>query len=339
MDLSKLNEILAGQPAYRAGQIKEAVYRLSVADWDEAIGLPRELRQQLKEKCPLNINAELFVSGGGNSQKAVVRLTDGLKIEAVLMCHDNRNTVCVSSQAGCPMACSFCATGKMGFKRNLAVGEIVEQVLLFVRALKKEGQRVTNVVFMGMGEPFLNYDNVMAAIKVLNDQKGLNIGGRHISISTCGVIEGIEKLIDEPLQVNLAVSLHAPNNRLRSRLMPVNNKYPINDIMKSVLRYVKNTNRRVMFEYIMIDGINDSEDCARELAELIRSRLPLKLAFVNLIYYNPTGIYNTSLPKRVKMFKTILMQAGVEATERYRFGREINAACGQLATEAKSEKE
>ena len=164
----------------------------------------------------------------------------------------------------------------------------------------------------------------------------MNIGGRHISISTSGIVEGIERLIDEPLQVNLAISLHAPNDVLRSKLMPVNNKYPLSALLTAVLRYVKNTNRRVMFEYIMIGRVNDSNDYARELAELIRSRLSLKLAFVNLIRYNPTGEFNPSSPARVKVFKTILMQAGVEATERYRFGQEIDAACGQLAIKAKS---
>lgn len=322
---------MANQPAYRVEQARQAVLGSLIESWDEAVGLPKELRRILENGLPLKINAKIYSSPGAESLKALVTFEDGLQVESVLMRHDNRNTVCVSSQVGCPMACSFCATGKMGFKRNLTAAEIIEQVVLFGRALKRENQRVTNVVFMGMGEPFLNYENVMAAIKVMNDQKGLNIGGRHISISTCGVIEGIERLIDEPLQVNLAISLHAPNDKLRTRLMPANAKYPIDDIMKAVLRYVKNTNRRVMFEYIMIDGVNDSDECAKELAALIKGRLSLKLAFVNLIRYNPTGIYGASTPERVKAFKTILMQEDVEATERYRFGREIKAACGQLA--------
>lgn len=332
MDLSKLEKILAGCPAYRAGQAKEAIYKSLIGDWNEAVALPLELRRQLKEKCPLGVKAEIFNSEDGNSAKALIILADGLKIETVLMRHDGRNTVCVSSQVGCPMGCVFCATGRMGFKRNLTVAEIIEQVLLFAQILKKENQRVDNVVFMGMGEPFMNYDNVAAAVKLLNDQKGLNIGGRHISISTCGVAEGIERLIDEPIQVNLAISLHAPDDILRSKIMPSNIKYPIDKIFTAVLRYVKNTNRRVMFEYIMIAGINDSDAHANELAALIKGRLSLKLAFVNLICYNPTGKFKPSSPKRVKKFKTILMQSGLETTERYRFGREIEAACGQLAT-------
>jgi len=329
MDLGKLETVLEGQPAYRVNQAREAVLKSLVESWDEVAGLPKDLRQMLSQKIPLGIDARIFEAG--DSLKALITLEDGNKIESVLMRHDNRNTVCVSSQVGCPMACSFCATGKMGFVRNLTAAEIIEQVLLFARIVKEEGQRVTNVVFMGMGEPLLNYDNVMAAIKVLNDQKGLNIGARHISISTCGIADGIEKLIDEPLQVNLAISLHAPNDELRAKLMPANKKYPIDSIMQAVLRYVRNTNRRVMFEYIMIDGVNDSDDCARELAQLIKSRLSLKLAFVNLIRYNPTGIYGASSPQRVKEFKNILMQENLETTERYRFGREIKAACGQLA--------
>jgi 23S rRNA (adenine2503-C2)-methyltransferase len=330
MNLDKLETILKGYPAYRVNQAREAVLKSLIDDWGQAQGLPQDLRQKLGQDFPLGIGAEIFSSPDGDSLKALVAFADGLKAESVLMRHDNRNTVCVSSQIGCPMACSFCATGKMGFKRNLTAGEIIEQVLLFARVLKKEDQRVANVVFMGMGEPFLNYENVLAAVKVINDPKGLNIGGRHISISTCGITEGIERLIDEPVQANLAVSLHAPNDALRSKIMPANNKYPIDAIMKSVLRYVQNTKRRVMFEYIMINGVNDSDECARQLAQLIKSCLSLKLAFVNLIRYNSTGSFAPSAPERVKAFKTILMQKNIETTERYRFGRGIKAACGQL---------
>ncbi len=322
---------MAGLPAYRIEQARQAVLGSLVESWDEAVGLPKEMRLKLENELPLGINAKIYSSPGADSFKALLTFEDELQVESVLMRHNNRNTVCVSSQVGCPMACSFCATGKMGFKRNLTAAEIIEQVVLFGRVLKRERQRVANVVFMGMGEPLLNYENVVDAIRIMNDQKGLNIGGRHISISTCGVTEGIERLIDEPLQVNLAISLHAPNDKLRAKLMPANAKYPIDDIMKAVLRYVKNTNRRVMFEYIMIDGVNDSDECAKELAALIKDRLSLKLAFVNLIRYNPTGIYGGSASARIKAFKTILMQSGVEATERYRFGQEIKAACGQLA--------
>jgi 23S rRNA (adenine2503-C2)-methyltransferase len=332
MDFNKLDEILAGQPAYRIEQAREAVLKSLIDDWDQVQGLPKDLRQKLGQGSPLGINAEIFSSQGGDSLKALVTFSDGLKAETVLMRHrDDRNTVCVSSQVGCPMGCSFCATGKMGFKRNLTASEIIEQVLFFARILKGESQRITNIVFMGMGEPFMNYENVMAAIRMMNDNKGLGIGARHISISTSGIVEGIEKLIDEPMQVNLAISLHAPNDALRSKLMPANIKYSIDAVFTAVLRYVKNTNRRVMFEYIMIDGVNDSDQCAKELAALIKGRLSLKLAFVNLIRYNPTGVFNPSASERVEKFMGILENEHIEVTERYRFGRGIKAACGQLA--------
>ncbi|MFA6375935.1 MAG: 23S rRNA (adenine(2503)-C(2))-methyltransferase RlmN [Candidatus Paceibacterota bacterium] len=339
MDFTRLEEILAGQPAYRVEQAREAVIKSLIDDWNQAQGFPKELRHNLAQSFPLAINAEIFSSQEGDSLKALLTLSDGLKVETVLMRHqDDRNTVCVSSQVGCPMGCIFCATGKMGFKRNLTESEIIEQVLIFGRMLKKENQRVTNIVFMGMGEPFMNYDNVIAAVRIMNDSKGLGIGGRHISISTAGVTEGIEKLIDEPVQMNLAISLHAPNDALRSKMMPANLKYPIDEIFKAVLRYSKNTNRRVMFEYIMIDGVNDSDECACQLVELIKNHMPLKLAFINLIRYNPTGVFKPSEPERTKSFKKILEDGHVEVTERYRFGRGIKAACGQLSTKLKIEK-
>ena len=335
MDINNLENILKDQPAYRVKQAYEAVFKLLIDDWSQAQGLPLPLRDRLSEACPLTIDAKILNAKDGESSKALVALTDGKKIETVLMRHEGRNTVCVSSQVGCPMGCVFCATGKLGFSRNLTANEIVEQVVLFARLLKTQGLRVDNVVFMGMGEPFLNYDNVIRAAKTLNDQKGLNIGARHISISTVGIPGGIEKLIDEPLQVNLAISLHAPNDRLRAKIIPATDRYPVEEIIKSVLRYTRNTNRRVMFEYIMIDGVNDSDADARELAALIKEHLSLKLAFVNLIRYNPTGDFTPSGEKRTKTFKDILQKELVETTERYRFGTEIKAACGQLAGDEK----
>jgi len=284
---------------------------------------------------------------------------------------DDRRTVCVSSQVGCSVGCKFCATGQQGFKRNLSTGEIIDQVLFFARLLKKEGARVgdevsplrglpsssrfaaarvgdevsplwglpsssrfaaarvTNVVFMGMGEPFLNYDNVLEAIRILNDKDGFNLGARHISISTVGITEGIEKLAKEKLQINLAISLHAPNNKLRSRLMPINKVYPIEKILAAVDGYIKKTKRRVMFEYLMIDGVNDSEREAEELAKILKK----SLYFVNLISFNPIGHskFKPSLGWKIKKFKEIFKKAGIPVTQRHRFGREIKAACGQLA--------
>lgn len=336
MDLAKLQDILKDEPAYRLKQARELVFGELISDWSEARSLPRFLREKLEKECPLGITAGILISEKGDAAKAAITLNDGAKIETVLMKHKGRNTVCVSSQAGCPLGCVFCATGKMGFKRNLASREILEQVVLFARYLKKSNERVTNIVFMGMGEPFLNYDAVMEAIKTINAKDGLNIGARHISISTVGIVGGIEKLIDEPLQVNLAISLHAPNDALRSKIVPANIKYPIDKIISAVYRYVKNTGRRVMFEYIMIDGLNDSDKNARELAKLIKDRLSLKLAFVNLIRYNPTGSFVPSKPERIKRFREIIEAENIEVTERYRFGREIKAACGQLTNTSKN---
>ena len=294
----------------------------------EASIFPLELRQKLNKNCPLSIKAEAAVSKTEDAVKARITLEDNLKIESVLTRHnDGRNTVCVSSQIGCPLACEFCATGKMGFKRNLEPLEIAEQVLFFARYLKKENKRAANVVFMGMGEPFLNYENVIKATRIINDKDGLNIGARNISISTIGVIEGIKKLTQEKLQVNLAVSLHAPNNKLRDKIMPINKKYPIEIILKNIDDYIAKTNRQVMFEYLLIKGVNDSDACSKKLAKLMEK----PLYFLNLISYNPTGIFQPSSVERTEKFKNILKKTGIKFSQRYKFGQDIKAACGQFA--------
>ena len=204
--------------------------------------------------------------------------------------------------------------------------------MFFARFLKKSFDaaqgKVTNIVFMGMGEPFLNYENVLKAIRILNDKEGFNLGSRHFSISTVGITEGIEKLVKENFQVNLAVSLHAPDDELREKIMPINKKYPLVDILEAVRGYIKKTKRRVMFEYVMIKDVNDSDEQAEKLAELLGG---IPLSFVNLISYNPTGIFKPSLPERLKRFKEILEKEGIPVTQRYRFGQDIKAACGQLA--------
>ncbi len=328
MNIEKLHKILADKPKFRLKQAKEAIFKDLIGDWKKATVLPLDLRQELNKECPLKINGDFFVSKEKDSTKALIRLEDGLKIESVLLRHsDNRNTVCVSSQAGCPLNCSFCATGKMGFKRNLEYFEIVEQVIFFARLLKKENKRVSNMVFMGMGEPFLNYDNVLRAIKIINAEDGLNIGARHISISTVGIIEGIKKLAKENLQINLAISLHSPNNKLREQIMPINKKYPIERVLQAVDDYMAKTKRKVMFEYLLINNVNDTRECALELAKLMKK----PLYFLNLIPYNPTGVFESSPFKKIKEFKNILEKSGVNVAQRYRFGQDIGAACGQLA--------
>jgi len=328
MDLNKLQEIFKDEPAYRLKQAKQSVFSDLITDWQQARSLPLKLRQELAEKCPLEINAKTLVSKDGSSVKALIVFKDGEKVETVLMRHkDGRNTICVSSQVGCPLGCAFCATGKQGFKRNLDYFEIVEQALFFARYLKEENQKITNIVFMGMGEPFLNYDNVLSAVRFLNSQDGFGFGARRISISTSGIVEGIKKLADENLEVNLAISLHAPDEELRSKIMPVNKKYPIGEILRAVDDYIKKTRRKVMFEYIMIKDLNDSDEMALKLALLAKR----PLCFVNLISYNPTGIFKPSSQERIKAFRMILEKEGVTVTQRYRFGGDIDAACGQLA--------
>jgi len=329
VDLNNLEKVLKAEPAYRLKQAKSAVSADLIENWAEVSALPIELRKKLNEVCPLLIKADILISKTKDSVKARLVLKDGLKIESVLMRHrDGRNTVCVSSQVGCPLACGFCATGKMGFKRNLGASEIVEQVIFFGRYLKKEEERITNIVFMGMGEPFLNYENVIEAIRIINDKNGLNVGARNISVSTVGIIEGIGKLAKENMQINLAISLHAPNNRLRDQIIPLNKKYPIEKILKAVDKYIKETNRQVMFEYLLLKGINDSKAAAYELAKLIKK----PLYFLNLISYNPTGLFQSSLPLVVKKFKNILKEKGIKFSQRYEFGRDIKAACGQFST-------
>lgn len=328
MDLDSLTQILAKEPNYRLIQTKEAVFQQLVTNWSQANSLPKILQGKLNQHCPLDIKAEIFKSRSLNTLKSLITLSDNLKIESVLMRHkDGRNTVCVSSMVGCPMGCVFCATAKLGFKRKLSTGEILKQVLFFQRLLKKENKRVTNVVFMGMGEPFLNWDNVLTSITTLNSPKAFNIGARRISISTVGIKEGINKLIDLPLQINLAVSLHAPTNDLRSQLIPANNDYPLEAIFHNIKAYIEKTKRKVMFEYIMIKDLNDSDQCARELAKLMNNYLFM----VNLIPYNPTLVFKSSAPERIKQFRLILEKEGINVTQRFRFGRDINAACGQLA--------
>ncbi|MFA5080759.1 MAG: 23S rRNA (adenine(2503)-C(2))-methyltransferase RlmN [Candidatus Paceibacterota bacterium] len=334
MNLENLDDILRNEKPFRKQQVMRAIFRELITDWDEATNLSLELRENLKKNCSLDIDAKIFESQDKNTIKALITLQDGKQIETVLMLHiGNRSTVCVSSEVGCSIGCLFCATGKMGFFRNLTVYEILEQVLFFARYLKsKDNRQITNVVFMGMGEPFLNYNNVLDAIKIINNGHCFNIGSRKISISTSGIIEGIKKLAKEDMQVNLSISLHAPNNLLRSQIMPINSKYPIEKIIEVVDDYITKTSRKVMYEYIMLKGINDTLECAEELVKLFRKK---SLCMINLIIYNPTGNFEPSDKETVKNFKNFLETHGLFVTQRYEFGQTINAACGQLASKNK----
>ncbi len=332
MDISSLEKILSTEPKFRLKQARQAIYVDFVSNWDETTTLSKELRSKLNKEAPLEINSGLSESQDKNTKKVLITLEDGLQIETVLMKHgDGRRTVCVSSQVGCPLGCTFCATGQMGFKRNLTSYEIIEQVIYWGRVLKKKNDRISNIIFMGMGEPFLNYDNVMKAIRVLNDQDGFDIGARKISISTAGLIVEIRKLAKEDLQVNLAISLHAPTDVLRSELMPVNKRVSLKRLFAAIDYYIDLTNRKVMFEYLMIDKINDRQIDAERLAELMNR----PLCMVNLIPYNPTNKYQPSSQKAIEVFMDILEKRGINVNQRFGFGQDIKAACGQLAGKRK----
>lgn len=335
MDLSQLSTLLQKEPKFRFQQVFQALYQDLISDWQEASVLPLALRERLNEECPLDIQAELIKEPGKRAtEKALITFSDGARVETVLIRHrDGRHTLCLSVQVGCALNCSFCATGQSGFTRDLETSEIVEQFFFWARQLKAEdrGEKIDNVVFMGMGEPFLNYDNFIKAVYELHNPEKFNIGSRRLSVSTAGIVEGIKKLASEKLQVNLAISLHAPLDSLRSQLMPIAKKYSIANILRAVDFYITKTGRRVMFEYIMLKNINDADDDALALAQIMRKKLYL----VNLIPYNPTGKFQASTPARMEKFKQKLEEAGVAVTMRHSQGQDISAACGQLASRKK----
>ncbi|HRY60254.1 MAG TPA: 23S rRNA (adenine(2503)-C(2))-methyltransferase RlmN [Patescibacteria group bacterium] len=341
-----------GLKKYRAKQIYQNTVRNLVNSWDEAIDLPKDLQQVLTNDMPISTLKvrEILEAGNGDSIKIAFNTHDGLVIETVLMKHrDERNTVCVSTQAGCPMNCAFCATGKLGLKRSLMAEEIVDQVIEFARLLKKQGESVNSVVFMGMGEPFANYENTISAIEILNDGQGFNIGSRHITVSTSGLAPEILKFAKEKSQVNLAISLHAPNDEIRDSLMPVNKKYPLSKLLPAVSEYMDLTGRKVFFEYILLKGVNDSDENIQELIDLMREYFPnqFNLVHINLIEYNPVGAglapaqkrqpqglplqFESPSPDRVKKIFDILQKNKILTTIRHKFGQDIKAACGQLA--------
>lgn len=331
MTYLKLEEILKDEPKYRKLQVYKLIFSDFIENWQEATILPKNLRNKLEAVFPLEIKAKLFHSKDKKTVKALIYLEDNLATEAVLMTHPKkRNSICVSSQVGCPLGCKFCATGRMGFKRNLTTDEIIDQVLLFGRLLKKMGGKITNIVFMGMGEPFLNYDNVLSAIKILNDKNKFNLGSRRISVSTAGLPPAIKRFADEDIETNLAVSLHAPNDKMRTSLMPINQSYPIKLVLESVNDYIKKTGRKVMFEYILLKGVNDRPRDAEELSRLMNH----PLYHLNLIPYNPTGDFKSSDTREINEFKKVLNTRKVPFTQRFRFGADIDAACGQLAARA-----
>ena len=356
LDLLSLTNILQewNEPAYRAKQIWQGLYQHLYDSPEHISNLPNALRKRLADAFTfIPLSVKTFIdSSDGYTRKTLFELNDGKVIEAVLMRYGNeaddysapstlppgegsqrkgknRRTLCISTQAGCAMGCVFCATGQMGFKRHLSSGEIVAQVLYYARMLRAENQTVTNIVLMGMGEPFHNYDNTMAAIDRLNDPAGFNFGARRFTVSTVGLVPQIRRFADEKRQVNLAISLHAADDVSRVAMLPVNKRYNIEQVLEACRYYVEKTHRRVTFEWALINGVNDSPEVAQRLA----ARLKGLLCHVNAIPLNPTMGYQgkATSRERAEKFKETLERAGVHCTIRMRRGIDIAAGCGQLA--------
>lgn len=320
-----------GEPAYRARQIWHGLYRTLANAASDLTDLPQSLRERLADSFAfqsLALRAEAR-SQDGRTVKELLELPGGNAIESVLMRYAKRRTACISSQAGCAMGCAFCATGQMGFVQNLDSGQIVEQVLRIERRLRAEGEHLTNIVVMGMGEPFHNYDAVMQALDRLNHPLGLHFGARRITVSTVGLVPAIERYTAEKRRYNLAVSLHAATDELRSKLLPINRRYPLDMLMEACRSYGTQSGRRITFEWALIEGVNDDTEQARILA----ARLKGMLSHVNLIPLNPTQGYRRRPSQRaaVQRFQQTLGSEGIACTVRMRRGIEIRAGCGQLA--------
>ena len=319
-----------GQPSYRAKQVWEWLYVNFARSFDEMTNLPKSLRGKLAERATLDVLAPALTQYSSDEQtvKKLFKLADGQLIETVLMGYDKRRTICISTQAGCAMNCVFCATGQMGFYRNLTVGEIVAQVVHFCRELADDGTHLTNIVMMGMGEPLHNYANTIAALDRITDDSGINLGARKITISTVGLVPAIRKYADEQRQTPLAISLHAATDEERGKLLPINRRWKIADLMEACDYYIEQTGRRLTFEWALINGENDTIEQAIALGELLEGML----CHVNLIPLNPTGGFDggPSSRDRVRAFQDKLAEYGVSSTVRVRRGIDIQAGCGQL---------
>lgn len=327
-DLKEFSEECGWKP-FRGQQIFQWLYRNRVDSFDEMSNLSKETREMLKSQFSMNplTLVRKQVSRDGTT-KFLFKTEDGALLESVMMVFDYGKSICVSSQVGCNMGCAFCASGLTKKKRDLTAGEMVAQFLAVQKELDKTGDRLSHIVVMGTGEPFDNYDNVMKFLEIVNTDLGLGIGARHITISTCGVVPGIYKFADAKTQYNLALSLHAPNNELRSKLMPINKAYPLEEVMKAMDYYCKKNNRRLTFEYILLKGVNDKPEHARQLAKLLKGYN----AYVNLIPYNSVdekGFQSVSHAEAM-VFYDQLMKQGIRCTIRKEHGNDIDAACGQL---------
>jgi 23S rRNA (adenine2503-C2)-methyltransferase len=338
---SKLSEVIHswGEPEFRATQIWHGLYINLWESPDQFTNLPRVLRYRLDDTFKFRslLPGIVLTSQDGETTKTLFHLPDNQSIETVLMRYNQRRTLCISSQAGCAMACVFCATGQMGFRRNLTSGEIIEQMLHYARLLKSAGERVTNIVVMGMGEPFHNYDETMAAIDRMNDPQGFNLGARRFTISTVGLIPAIVRFTSEKRQINLAISLHAADDEVRSSLLPANRKYPLEPLLNACKDYVEKTGRRITFEWALIRDVNDTHEQGVKLAERLQQfrRGGSALCNVNVIPLNPTHRYRgkATTRERAELFRSTLENSGIPCTIRVRRGIDIQAGCGQLAVE------
>ncbi|MBR3229558.1 MAG: 23S rRNA (adenine(2503)-C(2))-methyltransferase RlmN [Bacilli bacterium] len=317
---------------YKANQIYDWLYKKRVESFDEMTNIKKDIINKLKEDFTIDRPKIIKVQDGKDVHKYLFNLKDNEKIEAVLMNHDYGNSLCVSTQVGCNMGCAFCESGRLKKRRNLTADEMVSQILLIEEITKI---RISHVVLMGIGEPFDNYENVMKFIDIINDDNGVAIGARHITVSTCGIVPKIKEFTKEKRQVNLAISLHAPNNELRSKLMNINKAYKIEEVIDAVKEYLKINNRKVTFEYIMLKDVNDSEKCAKQLAHLLKGLN----CYVNLIPYNETSHieFKKTENREIMKFYDILKKNNINVTVRREFGSEVDAACGQLRSNYKEE--
>jgi len=331
LDLKELEKALSGwtQRPFHAKQIYSWIYQKGIRDFEKMSDLSADLRKKLAENFSiLDLEVIKRLESSDGTKKLLFKLRDANTIEAANIPTEKRITACVSTQAGCKFACGFCASGALGFKRNLEAGEIIQQILI----LREEaGDRINNLVLMGIGEPLDNYDNVLKAIRIVNSPWSLNIGARKITISSAGFIPGIKRLVDEKLQIELSISLHAPDDKTRSILMPINKKYPLKDLIAAVRGYIKKTNRQVTFEYILIEGVNSDIIHAQALSKLLKGLI----CKVNLIPCNPIPELGFIPPGKlaILLFKNELIKSGINCTLRMPRGRDIQAACGQLRLE------
>ena len=314
-----------GDKKFRSVQLYEFLYKKRINNTSEMNNIGNNIKERLNKDFSFYMIKLIVKQEDNLVKKYLFELIDGERIESVVMFHDYGISVCVSSQVGCNMSCAFCESGRLKKRRNLEAYEIVEQILLIEQDI---GKRISHIVVMGIGEPFDNYDNVMRFVKIVNDNKGIDIGSRHITISTCGIVPGIYKFMNEEGQVNLAISLHAPNDEIRNKIMPISKRYKLEELMEAIKKYISVTNRRVTFEYIMLDNINDSTECAMELSKLLKGIN----CYVNLIPYNETEniSFKRSKNSQIMKFYDILKKNSINVTIRKEFGSKVDAACGQL---------